>query len=135
MPREIFLPSLRHEVDRLFDTLIHTAWGAKPGAALWAPAVDLAEGPDRFVLEFDVPGVRLEDLSITASGRSLRVEGSRQCTRRGTSERQHLVERAWGHFARTFQLPDDADLDSLRASLSEGVLTIEIPRRTRERTP
>ena len=131
MAREIFFPSLRHEVDRLFDTLIHSAWGGRPGEGCWMPPADVAEEPGRYLVEMDLPGVRHADLSIHAEGRILRIEGVREHPRRARLERHHLAERCSGRFVRSFQLPDDADAAGIRAKLNEGVLSIEIPRLNR----
>jgi len=129
MPRDPFLPSLRYEVDRLFDTLVHTAWGGNRAAACWKPACDVVEEAERYRIEVDLPGVRSSELSIAAEGRTLRIEGVRQRVRHGTSEHRHVVERTCGRFLRTFHLPDDADPGGIDARLDEGVLTVEIPRR------
>jgi HSP20 family protein len=127
------LPSLRFEVDRLFDTLVHTAWGgASPDC--WNPAIDVSEDSDLYRLEMDVPGVSASGLSITAEGGMLRIEGSRQRVRRSNSERHHVVERTCGRFLRTFRLPVDADVEGIRVRLSEGVLTVEIPRQSGRRS-
>lgn len=129
MPRNRFLPPLRHEVDRLFDSLIHSAWGPPQGAAAWMPALDVLEEEETYRLEMDLPGVRSQDVSIGCVGRTLRIEGKRERFRRSGAERPHLVERICGHFVRTLQLPDDAEPSGIRVSLTDGVLTIEIPRR------
>jgi HSP20 family protein len=92
------------------------------------PPADVAEEPERYRIEMDLPGVRHSDLSIAAEGRSLRVEGTREQARRSQTERHYLAERCSGRFVRTFQLPDDADPAGIQAKLEEGVLTIEIPR-------
>jgi HSP20 family protein len=97
------------------------------------PAADVTEEDDGYRLEMDVPGVRFSEVAITASGRTLRIEGTRERARRSTAECHHLLERTCGRFVRTFQLPDDADATGIRASLSDGVLTVEIPRRHRGR--
>ncbi len=129
MSREHLLPSLRREVDRLFETLVHTAWGGGGREAIsWKPPCDVVEEPDRYVIELDVPGVRAADLSIAAEGRALRIEGARQRVRRRGTEHHHVVERTCGRFVRTFHLPGDADPGGIHARLEEGVLTVEIPR-------
>lgn len=129
MAREPVFPSLRFEVDRLFDTLVHTTWGRSAEAPSWKPACDVIEEPDRYWIQMDVPGVRASDLSISAEGRTLRVEGTRQRVRRRGAEHHHLVERTCGRFERAFHLPADADSDGVHARLEDGVLSIEIPRR------
>jgi len=129
MPREPLFPSLRHEVDRLFDSMVHTAWGSTRQQSCWRPACDVSEEPDQYRLEVDLPGVRTADVSITAEGRTLRIEGVRERTQRGVAGRPHLVERMSGRFLRTFQMPPDADAEGIQARLNEGVLTVEVPRR------
>ena len=128
MTRESLFPSLRHEVDRIFDTLVHGAWGSPPERAAWRPAVDLFEEADRYRVEVDLPGVRASDLSITAEGATLRVEGVRPPSGSGAQSRCHVAERPCGRFARTFRLPEDADRAGIRVRLQEGVLTVEVPR-------
>ncbi|MBI5017439.1 MAG: Hsp20/alpha crystallin family protein [Deltaproteobacteria bacterium] len=133
MSRDPMIPSLRHEVDRLFDSLIHVAWGTGPGERCWMPSADVVEDAEGYRLEMDLPGVRFSGISIAATGRILRIEGRRERVQRTGAERPHLLERPCGRFVRTFQLPGDADPAGIHASLSEGVLTVEIPRLHRGR--
>jgi len=134
MPRAPVFPSLRYEVDRLFDSLVHSAWGSARKASCWTPSCDVEEEPDRYRIEVDLPGVRSADVSITAEGRTLRIEGVRERGPRSAAGRPHLVERPAGPFLRTFQLPPDADVAGIHAGLNEGVLTVEVPRRQNRST-
>lgn len=128
MKRDPLFPSPRHEIDRLFDTLVHTAWGGVPAESSWRPAVDIAETAEAYVVEIELPGVHASEASITAAGGLLRIEGRRVRSER--SGRHHLLlERRAGHFSRTFRLPEDADANEIRARMNEGVLTVEIPKR------
>lgn len=134
MPREYLFPSFRYEVDRIFDTLVHEAWGSPPERAAWRPAVDLIEEADRYRIEVDLPGVRPSDLSIAAEGRTLRLEGMRPSRVPAGGCRCHVSERPCGRFSRTFRLPEDADRSGLRVRLEDGVLTLEVPRAQGRRT-
>ncbi|GAB6062828.1 Hsp20/alpha crystallin family protein [Deferrisoma palaeochoriense] len=130
MAREWFWLSCRHEIDRLFDTLVHTAWGQTPGTApAWSPAVDVVEEEDRYRIEMDLPGVETNDLSITAEQGALRIEGVRRRRPGGGGIRQHLSERPVGPFRRNFRLPSDADPNTVRARLRDGVLVVEVAKR------
>ncbi len=133
MPRDPYFPSLRHEVDRLFDTLVHTAWGVAGQRAAWCPPVDLSEDAQGYRVEMDLPGIAPKDLSVTAQGTTLRIEGSRQRRRWARDERHHLVERTCGAFVRLLRLPADADLEHLRTHLENGLLTLEVPKHARRR--
>ncbi|GAB4272734.1 MAG: Hsp20/alpha crystallin family protein [Deferrisomatales bacterium] len=133
MKHDPFFPSPRSEVERLFDLWIRAAWGGQPAQPGWAPPVDIVESAQAYRLEMDLPGVRSEDLSITAEEGVLRVEGTRHRPPRPSGAHPLLVERATGHFVRTFRLPRDADPEAIRARLRDGVLTVEIPRTRTER--
>jgi HSP20 family protein len=129
MNRDPFIPTLRYEVDRLFDFVLKNTWGARSGDAAWMPPADVCETAEFYRIEVDLPGVRHGDLSIAAHGRSLELKGTRERRRQeGGPARSCLTERPAGSFARSFQLPEDADAQAIRARLEEGVLTIEIPR-------
>ncbi len=129
MRRDPFWISCRTEIDRLFDTLVHAAWGTGPSLGGWNPPVDVVEETDRYRVEMDLPGLSSSDLSITAEGGVLRISGTRERTRRGPMERPHVTERPVGRFVRTFRLPSDADPDRIRARLRDGVLVIEVLKR------
>ena len=128
MTRIAVFPSLRHEVDRLFDSLIHSAWANRPGETSWMPATDMSEDPTHYRIEIDLPGVPDSGISLTAEGRNLRVEGVRERVRMSSSERHHALERSTGRFVRNFRLPADADLETLEAHLDQGVLTLAVRR-------
>ena len=121
-------PSLRREVESIFGEVL----GARPRAGAggrWSPTLDLIEEPDRYVIEMDVPGVRLEDLSMAVSGRRLVVTGRREIVREREHPSVRVRERWSGSFSRSLDLPDEVDATGIAATLREGILRIELPRR------
>lgn len=125
------LRRLNDEVGRLFEDSYYGLADADQSSAVtshWAPAVDIKEEADRFVLRADVPGVDARDIEITMENGVLTVKGERK--REDTEEREGYkrVERVYGSFYRRFTLPDTADADKISAASKNGVLEVTIPK-------
>lgn len=130
---------LRYEPWALFNELsraLHTAGDrtgthdASSGAtADWAPAVDIAEYADRFVLTADVPGVDAGSIEVTLDKGVLTLAGSREKEADAAGVERKRTERATGRFHRRFSLPDTVDSESVSARNSNGVLEVVIPKR------
>jgi len=99
------------------------------GPARWAPAVDVAETPERYVVTAEVPGVRRDDLRIQVHDGRLTLSGVRRQAE-GAFNQFHRIERGHGAFTRTFQLPHPVDADGISAELRHGVLTVLCPKAT-----
>lgn len=99
---------------------------AFPGAA--APASDITETADAFVLQFDLPGVRDQDLDVEVHERTLRVRAERKAQETTEGTRWHRRERRFGKVERTIVLPEGANLEAVDAKLEHGVLTISVPK-------
>lgn len=101
---------------------------ARPASA-FAPAFEVKETTDSFVLRADVPGVEEKDLDIAVHNNVLTVSGSRQAEERKEGETYALYERQYGSFSRSFALPEMADGERIEASLVNGVLTLTIAKK------
>ena len=99
------------------------------GAKAWAPAVDVKEEDERFVINADVPGVSPKDIEITMDDGVLSIKGSRNSDSHDATQAYAKVERVYGEFERRFNLPDSADSESIAASSENGVLSISIPKK------
>jgi HSP20 family protein len=114
---------LRREIDRLFDDTF-----ARDGGS-FTPAVDIKENDREIRLELELPGMRPEDVEITAENGILTVRGEKQAERKeGEDSRYQVVERVYGTFIRSFQLPQGVDADQIKAEFNNGVLSLHIPK-------
>ncbi|HUP92212.1 MAG TPA: Hsp20/alpha crystallin family protein [Solimonas sp.] len=95
----------------------------------WAPAVDIEEYADKFVLHADVPGIEPKSIEVTLEKGVLTVAGAREKSVEKDGVESRRIERATGRFLRRFVLPDTADSDGVSASNKHGVLEITIPKR------
>jgi len=118
---------LWNEVNKLFDRNTNdTSSGA---TADWAPAVDIEEHADKFVLFADVPGVDPASIEVTLDKGVLTLSGSREARVEQKEVQSRREERVSGRFFRRFSLPDTVDSDSVKASNKHGVLEVVIPKR------
>ena len=126
------LPALRAEVETLFSEVLGLGRpSASASTARWLPSLDLIEESGSYVIEMDMPGVRLEDLVITVAGQRLALHGRREIVRELTGTRIRLRERWSGEFSRSIDLPGPVVAERLAVTLREGILRIELPRRER----
>jgi HSP20 family protein len=121
------LPSLRDEVETFFSQALGGGRVCGTSTARWLPSLDLLEEPGQYVVELDMPGVRLQDLTISVAGRRLTLTGRREIVRELSGSRIRLRERWSGAFSRSVELPGPVDEERMTATLKEGILRIELP--------
>ncbi len=116
---------LRREIDRLFED----TFGRDGQGDRW-PSADIAENEEELTFMFEIAGVKPEHVEITCDKGVLTVRGERQHERKEEDEktRYHLVERSYGTFVRSFQLPQSVDEDNISAEFNHGVLTVHVPK-------
>ena len=95
----------------------------------WAPAVDISETPQAYLIKAELAGVRREDIQVKVEGGQLRLSGERKFEKEDKDNKQHRVERFYGSFSRSFSLPDDADEAQIKAEYRDGVLSLTLPKR------
>lgn len=120
---------LLNEFGRLFDRAGASNDGSSGATADWAPAVDINEYPDRFVLYADVPGIDPATIDITLEKGVMTLSGTRDARVEEPAPEHQRSERVAGRFHRRFTLPDTVDADSVSASGKNGVLEVVIPKR------
>ncbi len=114
---------LRREIDRLFEDTF-----ARDGSN-FTPAVDIRENDHEIRLELELAGLKPEDVEIIAENAALTIRGEKRAERKeGDENRYQVIERSYGTFMRTFQLPQGVDEEQVKADFENGVLTIHIPK-------
>ena len=123
---------LQRRVDRLFDDLLMEPSLLRSGPSpfpLWedtefAPACDLDETKTQYVLSFDLPGMKKEDIKIDLQDNRLTISGERK------EEKKDRVrsEKYYGAFCRSFTLPTNVDGNKIDANYHNGVLHVALPK-------
>ena len=121
---------IQSEMNRLFDNFLGrpTATETGTGSRAWMPAVDMYETSDDLVLNFEVPGVREKDLSLSITGDVLTVKGERQFDQQSSDDNYLHTERAYGKFERSIRLPMPVQSGRVRATCRDGILEVSLPK-------
>src|ERR687888_760054 len=119
------------EFNRLFDTLFQSA---NTSSQRWAPAMDLVEADDHFVLKADLPGLSEDDVTIEVQDGTLTISGERKSENEQRNKGWYRLERSFGRFSRSLTLPEGVNADAISANFDKGVLEIRIPK-PEERKP
>jgi HSP20 family protein len=97
----------------------------------FAPAADVVVTKDHVTVTMDVPGLKVEDLSIELEDDVLTVRGERTLTNTTGNDDNgrswQRLERGFGKFERVLRVPKGLDPDAVRACMADGVLTLHIP--------
>jgi HSP20 family protein len=105
--------------DRLFDD------GEPRG---YAPAVDITEEEDHFLIKADLPGVDEKDIEVKVHDGVLLLSGKREETRE-EEEGYSYRERRSGSFCRQFRLGRNVDAEKIEAAYKKGVLEVKLPKK------
>lgn len=124
------LHRIQREFDRVFDSFFpgRSDENGDRETAVWSPRVDLVENEQAYVIEADLPGVAKEDVKINFHDGVLSVSGERKVAEKKEKDNYVRVERSYGHFFRSFNLPLAVDIDHIEAKHENGVLRIRVPK-------
>lgn len=134
--------NLRREMERMFDDFRadfggsrfrHGRFALEPlfkrewGRGL-SPAVDVVEKDNAYEVTAELPGMSEKDIEVKLAGGMLTITGEKSEEKEEKKKDVFVSERRYGSFQRCFSVPDDVDADKLEASVSNGVLTVTMPK-------
>lgn len=120
------LNRMRSEMESLFGRLAESVpTGFGPGVF---PLINVTEDKDQLYVRAELPGMKPNEIEISATANSLSIAGERKVTAENEGASYHRREREAGVFRRTITLPNDIDSNRVEASYNNGVLTVTLPK-------
>ncbi len=97
-------------------------------SADWRPAANIVENDDEYLIKADLPEVKQDDIDVSVANGVLTISGERRYEKSHESEKEHRRETFHGTFQRSFSLPDDVDVEKIKADTKDGVLAVHLPK-------
>ncbi|PJB81311.1 MAG: molecular chaperone [Acidobacteria bacterium CG_4_9_14_3_um_filter_49_7] len=119
---------LSDRLNRMFEEMS----GFNPDTELtgsWSPAVDVSESETAIEIKADLPGMTEKDIDVTVENNTLTIKGERKFENEDKRENYHRIERQYGSFYRSFQLPNTVDVTKINADFKNGILELALPKR------
>lgn len=117
----------------VFDDFFNNDW--MPRMKATAPAVNVKEDAKAYTMELAVPGIKKEfcRVNINADG-NLEVAIENKLEHKEENKKEHFLRRefSYSNYQQTYVLPDDIEKDHIAAKVDNGVLTITLPKFTKE---
>jgi HSP20 family protein len=99
--------------------------------------IDVKERDDGFEVKADIPGVTKEDIQVTVDKDVLRINVQQAQEKKEDKEEQgvkfHRYERSSQFVGRALRMPDNANLEQVRARYENGVLVLDVPKREQKK--
>jgi HSP20 family protein len=124
---------LSEDMDQLFTQLVATPTGRSTGplatsaAVDWLPALETFERDGKLVVQADLPGLSVDDVTIEVDDGMLTLAGERREEREIDDNGTRRTERQYGRFVRGIALPEGVRADDVQAAFRDGVLEITVP--------
>jgi HSP20 family protein len=125
---------LRSQVNRIFDDFFENPFSMSPffEKTAWtksfSPSLDVSETDDNVNISAELPGLDPEDIHITVDHHLLTISGEKKTEKEKKEKQYYRVERSYGSFKRSVQLPDYVDEDMIDATFKNGVLELKLPK-------
>jgi HSP20 family protein len=117
---------LRREMDELYGALSGGAL-PMPSAGVF-PLTNLTEDNENYYVRAELPGIKSNELDIQITAEGISISGERKIPKEGGNVRYHRREREAGKFSRLINFPGKVDVNTVEASMENGVLKVIIPK-------
>ena len=99
-----------------------------PGMEEFAPSIDILTKGDNVVVKAELPGMKREDIDVMLTQNAITISGEKQREEIVDKKDYHSIERSYGSFRRSFNLPSEVQTEKASAKFEHGVLEITIPK-------
>ncbi|KAH9811898.1 HSP20-like chaperone [Melampsora americana] len=151
MSYSLIVPTQWDDFESMFDKLVTDRYGPAPNgpkssnsngpnsgsgekqgssivSRVLRPKIDIVETSDDFILTAELPGAKKEDISVDLQNGRLTVSSQTKSSTEHQTGNVRVSERSFGTFSRTIAVPEAITHDQIKASFTDGVLEVKVPK-------
>lgn len=120
----------RKEFDNLFDNFFRS-FDLKPfesGIGSFNPRIDVVDSEKEICIKAELPGMDEKDIDVSLSRGVLSIRGEKKEEKEDKGKDYYKMERSYGSFSRSIQLPTEVDESNITANFKNGVLNVTLPK-------
>ena len=114
------------DLDRIFEDFFKKPFQLSLFSREIVPLVDLYEKGNKVIVRAELPGIKPEEVDLSVDGNLLTIRGEKKQENEVKEKDYYRLERSYGSFQRTVELPAQVKADEARATYKDGVLEIEL---------
>ncbi len=124
------MSSIQEEMNRMFDRFFRGGDLSEIGTAgMWLPPIDLSETSDKITVKAEIPGMDPKEIDISIQGDTLIIKGEKKEEKEEKGKNYYRMERRYGNFSRSVDLPTSVDTNKVTAECKNGVLEITMQKK------
>lgn len=123
---------IEHVLHKSFDNMfpeylfnVDTQWMTMP--------VDIQEFDNEYKIKAELPGIKKEDIDLDVTKSSLKIRAQKSEEKEENNKKYHKSEFRYGMYNRTIHFPQEINVDSVKAKLEHGILTLNLPKMQEEK--
>ncbi len=125
------ISSMQNEMNRMLDRFFRggelSDFGVESGT--WIPPIDLSETNDKFTIKAEIPGIDPKEIDISVNNNTLLIKGEKKEEKEEKGKNFYRMERRYGSFSRSIDLPASVDTNKVSAEYKNGVLEINLQKK------
>ncbi len=118
--------SLQREIERVFDRFTNNWPSLDFRTTGLTPSMDIAESDKDIEITAELPGLEEKDVQVNVADDVLTIKGEKKAEKEENDKNYHRIERSYGSFYRSLQLPSGVNADAIKATLKNGVLKVTV---------
>ena len=108
-----------------FDNFLNDFSSSLNYSSSWEPKFEVLNTDTIYCIRAEIPGMSKKDIDIELENNTLLISGDRKWN---DKDQNNYSEFSYGKFYRSFNLPEDVKENNIKASMKDGILSVQVPR-------